>query len=418
MSDLSHSIDFKSETSFDGAVTSTSKSSDFGNVSSKDKDIKKNKPSMKMPTLPAARPKRLPTVNKKVNPSNSQTPKKKASAPKKACSTPTNDDVTISDMTLDASCINTLNRTHMPSTVNILDESAVVDVGSKRSKGLTKPGGPDYVKGGKTRFSNRRHTMVPNTNNQSGGKATESRLNRTNTLGKSRIGSINRNRTSNCSDDKLDTDEEEITDEMIDEAYTRYIQAKFIELKSSQALEKAERECASQLYEAFSATEKLRQEVMRLEDEDLLQSNIAVVKDTLNLIDLKIKPILKEYESFNIQLASTAAGLESVKHYLTVKGINLPDQEASAREMEKLAGLFRKFNADVVGARAQIAGSLDIQRTAELYSTLAEKYENILAVLKNCSLLHEEASDLVEQETSLIFSMNQLAVARAKLLKE
>ena len=75
--------------------------------------------------------------------------------------------------------------------------------------------------------------------------------------------------------------------------FFRYIQAHFIELKSSQALEKAERECASQLYEAFSATEKLRQEVMRLEDEDLLQSNIAVVKETLNLIDLKIKPILK-----------------------------------------------------------------------------------------------------------------------------
>ena len=126
----------------------------------------------------------------------------------------------------------------------------------------------------------------------------------------------------------------------------------------------------------------------------------------------------QEYESFNNQLALTAAGLESVKHYLTVKGINLPDQEASAREMEKLSELFSKFNADVVGARAQIADSQDIQRTAELYSTLAEKYENILTIFKNCRFLYEEASDLVEQETSLIFSMNQLAVARAKLLKE
>ena len=101
-----------------------------------------------------------------------------------------------------------------------------------------------------------------------------------------------------------------------------------------------------------------------------------------------------------------------------MKGINLPDQEASAREMEKLSELFSKFNADVVGARAQIDDSQDIQRTAELYSTLAEKYENILTIFKNCRFLYEEASDLVEQETSLIFSMNQLAVARAKLLKE
>ena len=219
MSDLSHSIDSKSETSLDWSVTSTSKSSDSGNVSLNDKD-KKEAP-MKMPNLPALRPKRNTTVNKKVQPTNSQTPKKKGPAPKKA-STPTNEDVTLSDMTLDASCINTLNRTHMPSTVNILDESTVVDVGLKRPKGITKPGGPENGKGSKTRFNNRRHTMVPKTINQSGGKVPESRMNRTNnTLGKSRIGAIIKNRTSNCSDDTLETDEEEITDEMIDEAYTR-----------------------------------------------------------------------------------------------------------------------------------------------------------------------------------------------------
>ena len=219
MSDLSHSIDSKSETSLDQSVTSTSKSSDSGNVSAKDKD--KKKAPMKMPTLPAFKPKKNPTVNKKVKPTNSQTPKKKGPAPKKACSTPTNEDVTIFDMTLDASCIKTLNRTHMPSTVNILDESTVVDVGLKRPKGITKPGGPENGKGSKTRYNNRRHTMLPKTINQSGGKVPESRMNRTNTLGKSRIGAINRNRTSNCSDDTLETDEEEITDEMIDEAYTR-----------------------------------------------------------------------------------------------------------------------------------------------------------------------------------------------------
>ena len=97
MSDLSHSIDSKSETSFDRSVTSTSKSGDSGNVSLKDKD--KKKAPMKMPTLPALKPKRNPIFNKKVQPTKSQTPMKKGPAPKKACSTPTNDDVTISVMT-------------------------------------------------------------------------------------------------------------------------------------------------------------------------------------------------------------------------------------------------------------------------------------------------------------------------------
>ena len=41
----------------------------------------------------------------------------------------------------------------------------------------------------------------------------------------------------------------------------RYLQAKFIEMKSRQAREKAEKDCENQLFHAFSATEKLRQEV-------------------------------------------------------------------------------------------------------------------------------------------------------------
>ena len=44
-------------------------------------------------------------------------------------------------MTLDTSCVNMLNRTQVPSTVDIFDESTVVDVGLKRPKGLSKPGG-------------------------------------------------------------------------------------------------------------------------------------------------------------------------------------------------------------------------------------------------------------------------------------
>merc|ERR1719466_310676 len=70
-------------------------------------------------------------------------------------------------------------------------------------------------------------------------------------------------------------EEEEITEEMMDAAYTRYLQAKFIEMKSRQAREKAEKDSANQLFRAFSATENLRQEMLRKQEESLMWNNIA-----------------------------------------------------------------------------------------------------------------------------------------------
>ena len=103
-------------------------------------------------------------------------------------------------------------------------------------------------------------------------------------------------------------DEDEITEEMINIAYTRlesfkclarflsitlrYLQAKFIELKSHQAKEKAKKDCENQLFHAFSATEKLRQEMMRKQEEDLMWSNIALMRKSLELVEIKLSPAL------------------------------------------------------------------------------------------------------------------------------
>ena len=72
----------------------------------------------------------------------------------------------------------------------------------------------------------------------------------------------------------------------------RYLQAKFIEIKSRQAKEKAKKDCENQLFHAFSATEKLRQEMMRQQEENLMWSNIALMRKSLELVETKLSPAL------------------------------------------------------------------------------------------------------------------------------
>merc|ERR1712147_180688 len=52
-------------------------------------------------------------------------------------------------------------------------------------------------------------------------------------------------------------DEDEVTDEMLDGAYTRYIQACYIRKKTLEAKEKAKEDAKRQILTAFFATEEL-----------------------------------------------------------------------------------------------------------------------------------------------------------------
>ena len=72
----------------------------------------------------------------------------------------------------------------------------------------------------------------------------------------------------------------------------RYLQAKFIEMRSRQAKERVEKECRNQLFHAFSATESLRQELMRKQEEEQMWSNIAMMKKSLEVVEMKLSPAL------------------------------------------------------------------------------------------------------------------------------
>jgi len=390
--------------------------------------------SKKISDPPTMKSKQMPPRPPKVTsgPKPASTPTKK-NAPKKACSTPTSEDVTISDMTLDASCISVVNRTRAAPLTNPLDDTVCNEapVLNMQAGHLKRGGGLDSTVVEKRTSStsgtsnSRRHTMVPPRNNISGGKVGGGNISG-GRLGGSRNASKIKHplgamkvcqsgvKVGN-SDADANIEDEEITDEMMNVAYTRYLQAKFIQMKSRQAKERAEKECQNQLYRAFSATENLRQEIMRKQEEKIMWTNIAMMKKSLEIVETKLAPALKVLESVNEKLNLVGMGLDKVKHNLLVQGVNLADQETAAQELESLSEMFKKFNHDVVGHRNVIeAKGIDVKKMAQEYSSLSEKYSRTVEIRKECKGLLEQADRLTAQEASLAISLSQLEMERKK----
>jgi len=168
---------------------------------------------------------------------------------KKACSTPTSDEITLSDLTLDASCISKrpgeLDDTVTAAPILKIGPSSRSQINTLRKKNniaaapklksasARKPGGG---------------TVVSNSVLKSGLKTLQAAI------------------------IQEDSDPDEVTDEMMDKMYTRYIQAKYIEMKCKEAKEKAEEDAKKQILSVFFATEELRIERQKLEERKLMRS--------------------------------------------------------------------------------------------------------------------------------------------------
>ena len=78
----------------------------------------------------------------------------------------------------------------------------------------------------------------------------------------------------------------------------RYIQAKFIAMKSREAKKKAEEDCRNQILQAFFATEELRMEVQRKSQEAMMTKSLSAMKKSLAMVDQKIKPVVQVLTSY------------------------------------------------------------------------------------------------------------------------
>ena len=73
----------------------------------------------------------------------------------------------------------------------------------------------------------------------------------------------------------------------------RYIQAKFIAMKSREAKKKAEEDSRNQILQAFFATEELRMEVQRKSLEVMMTKSLTAMKKSLAMVDQKIEPVVQ-----------------------------------------------------------------------------------------------------------------------------
>ena len=75
--------------------------------------------------------------------------------------------------------------------------------------------------------------------------------------------------------------------------FERYLQAKFIAMKSKEARKKVEEDSRNQILAAFFATEGLRMEVQRRELRQVLDESLASMRSSLAVVEKNVVPTLK-----------------------------------------------------------------------------------------------------------------------------
>jgi len=201
----------------------------------------------------------------------------------------------------------------------------------------------------------------------------------------------------------------------MEHAYTRYIQAVYIEKKSREAKDAGVKQLNDQLFTLFNATEKLRQESLKIEQETLYWDLMGVVGNSLQLIKEKIRPALDVMGMVDCALKRTALGLESSEDFLPVKGIALGDREEAAREMEKVRELLGKFNEDFKARQGEVeAWNPELTRLREAYCKIASDYSRCLSLLSECEAKVELIDGLATHEVSLLCSLKQLKEAEVQ----
>jgi len=314
-----------------------------------------------------------------------QTPAKSA-AGSKACSTPTSEDKTLPDLTLDASRISVLNSTVQNATVTA----------SGAQVPRTKP---------RSGTTQKKLPLKTNSSNRSVAAANSSRVGRSTGAGR-------QNKTISQESKKDLTCVAEVsgdvTQEMLELAYTRYLQAKFIEMKSREAREQVEREAREQIFRAQLATQQLQQRI--LEEKEKLQVNQAleVIKKSLEIVEDKMEPMLKAVREVNEKLGLVVGELDHAQHHLPVQGIDLKDQETARKELDKISDVLIKFNDNFSAYKEQVREQEDVGKMAVDYKIAAEKYVEVLSLVAKCRKMIEENNSLAVQEASLAVSMEQL----------
>lgn len=318
-----------------------------------------------------------------------QTPAKSA-AGSKACSTPTSEDKTLPDLTLDASRISVLNSTVQNATVTA----------SGAQVPRTKP---------RSGTTQKKLPLKTNSSNRSVAAANSSRVGRSTGPGRqNKTGSHSISQESKKDLTCVAEVSGDVTQEMLELAYTRYLQAKFIEMKSREAREQVEREAREQIFRAQLATQQLQQRILEEKEKVQVNQALEVIKKSLEIVEDKMEPMLQAVREVNEKLGLVVGELDHAQHHLPVQGIDLKDQETAKKELDKISDVLIKFNDNFSAYKEQVREQEDVGKMAVDYKIAAEKYVEVLSLVAKCRKMIEEENSLAVQEASLAVSMEQL----------
>jgi len=316
-----------------------------------------------------------------------RTPEKSQGNSKKACSTPTSDETSLPDNTLDFSVIpGSTGSNKLEETVNV---APVMRIGhGSRSRVNARPS---------ARLPPR---MTPSSRKGDSWSSVKPAAKQVDIV------------------EEVD-EEDEITDEMLEGAYTRYIQACYIWKKTLEAKEKAREDARRQILTAFFATEELRLEVQRREQAAQRKEAIKMLNKSLEVLETKMPHLMKMLQPVNEKLADVSSNLDQVKHNLVVQGINISDKEAGLKQLEKISNFLETFLEEmsryneVARAEEEILGKMARETTM-----MKADYRDIVDLARECKKKIKQNEDLVVRQASLALSLSQLKKNKEELNSE
>jgi len=317
------------------------------------------------------------------------TPEKNGGGTNKACSTPTNNEDTISDLTLDASCISTVK-----SNTDIAEQTvSKAPVMKMKSTTAVKP-----TRGNQSiRNSSNKTMLAPRLS----GTARKAPVLRNNF--KSAMKQVSRDLET------LESDPDEVTDDMMETAYFRYLQAKFIAMKSKEARKKVEEDSRNQILQAFFALEEVRMEVQQRSMEEVQRESITAMKSSLTMVEQNLVPVQQALNTVKADVESVASSLDGIKDNLVVQGINLGGQEDTLEEVKNLEKMFSKFNEDMAAYR-DIAKANDdeLEKISNSSKELSDNYSDIVQRTRSVKKLLKESESLAVHKASLAISLRDI----------
>lgn len=330
---------------------------------------------------------------------------------KKASSTPTKEDCTISDMTLgDVSHIPpALDASMMAPPMLRMAEGRSSVRGNRDGRGgvkkqllssrtpLTTPakGLPSMSKGCRTDLKTNTKTNPPTSV-----KATRQKQDQPVLPPSTAVKNLSKPR---------DVEDGEVTEEALFKEYADYLHAAFINMKTQEALKNAKLKVDRQVFQGFSRNEEMRQKVIAKKKELVVRKALAQLEDSLQVLESRLAPALALTSDLEEKMRKILSSLRSTQHQLAVKGVTIENQEAK-KELDEICHQLEVFSLATSPSRAALdvrAG--EVKESAEDFSKLAESFEASSQIVKDCWRLVDEAGELATQEASVAISLVQLS---------